>query len=294
MIARQAAYRRASCVLLHALLAWSASSVAQNAPAPALPPAQTPPAQAVPEAPAEPAAPQYQVEVLIFANRDFDRTEEQFENEVMAPLLTEELRAAPIFDDTNFGPLAQSPASDVIPDAGVLSEAPGSELSPASGDAFAPEEAEFRFRLLQPEELQLASQYRILQRNPQAYAPLLHGGWVQPGLPEDEAQPFDLAMLGATNPVGSIRVYLSRFLHVNLDLSYRDTAAAAAPADPAAFANELTELPMTPRYHLEGDRTTRSGELHYFDHPAFGVLIKVTPIRVQPAPPGTPGTRPAA
>ena len=99
-------------------------------------------------------------------------------------------------------------------------------------------------------------------------------------------------MLGATNPMGSIRLYLSRFLHVKLDLSYQDSQAAA-PA-PAPVGNELTELPITPRYHLVADRPTRSGELHYFDHPAFGVLIKVTPVRAEQTAPGVPGTRPAA
>jgi hypothetical protein len=49
---------------------------------------------------------------------------------------------------------------------------------------------------------------------------------------------------------------------------------------------------MPTRYHLNAERTTRSGELHYFDHPAFGVLIKVTPVKPEPSVAG--GTRPAA
>jgi hypothetical protein len=268
-------------------------------PAPATVPSQNFPAQVLPETPAAPPIPQYQVEVLIFAHRDFDRSEEQFEHENgrSLPLRPEELRAPPVFDDTNFGPLAQNPPPAGQP--GPLGAgAPGAgELDadglPPAGDPFAAEQTEFRFRLLRPEELQLTSQYRILERNPQAYTPLLHGGWVQPGLPESDARPFDLAMLGATNPVGSIRLYLSRFLHVDLDVSYQDVVGAV-PATPPALTNELAEVPIAPRYHLTADRTTRSGELHYFDHPAFGVLVKVTPVRVEQAQPGTPGTRPAA
>jgi hypothetical protein len=268
----------------------------QAQPLPGTPPSQTVPEQPLPATPPTPAIPQFQVEVLIFAHRDFDRSEEQFEQRNGDfPLRPEELRAPPVFDDTNFGPLAQNfpPAGQPgAPASGSLGADTLGENAPTPGSDPLTEQTEFRFRLLRPEELQLSNQYRILERNPQAYAPLLHGGWVQPGLPESDARPFDLAMLGATNPVGSIRLYLSRFLHVDLDLSYQD--AAALPAAAPAPGNELAELPIAPRYHLAADRTTRSGELHYFDHPAFGVLVKVTPVRPEPAQPGTPGTRPAA
>ncbi len=271
-------------------LAPTGRALAQNVPAQAIPPAQTVPAPALPDAPLVPALPQYQVEVLIFAHREFDRSEEQFttENDRSLLLGVEPLRAPPVFDDSNFGPLAQNPPPAGQPDP------PGADSPPPGSDPLAAEGNEFRFRLLRPEELQLTTQYRMLERNAQAYAPLLHGGWVQPGLPETDARPFDLAMLGATNPMGSIRLYLSRFLHVKLDLSYQDPAGAAIPAQPPAFGNELAEVPIAPRYRLAADRPTRSGELHYFDHPAFGVLIKVTPVRPEQTPPGAPGTRPAA
>jgi hypothetical protein len=264
---------------------WFGSVLAQNVPA--LPPAQTLPPQAVPAAPPAAAVPQYQVEVLIFAHREFDRGEEQFARETsrLKPPRGETLRAPPVFDDSNFGPLAQNPETAGQPPPF------GADAPPVGQDALAADLNEFRFRLLRPEELQLTSQLRVIERNAQAYVPLLHGGWVQPGLPENESRPFDLAMFGAKNPMGTIRLYLSRFLHVKVDLSYRDPAAS--PAAPA-FGNELAELPIAPRYYLVADRPTRSGELHYFDHPAFGVLIKVTPVRPEQTLPGAPGTRPAA
>jgi hypothetical protein len=153
----------------------------------------------------------------------------------------------------------------------------------------APPENEFTFRLLRPEELQLTSQYRVLSRL-QAYHPLVHGGWVQLGLPDNEALPVDLSVLGVTNPAGTIRLSLTRFLHVKLDLSYADAQPARTALAPQPDA--LAELPVAPRYHLSAERTMRSGELHYFDHPAFGVLIKVTPVKPDSRTPG--GTRPAA
>jgi hypothetical protein len=129
------------------------------------------------------------------------------------------------------------------------------------------------FRPLSAAELQLRSEYQRLSRLPD-YVPLLHAGWVQAALPEDQAPVFDLAMLGLSNPRGTVRVYLSRFLHVNLDVTYQ-------AASPAAGNGELDEFTIAPRYTLLTERNVRSGELHYFDHPAFGVLLKITPLPAQ-------------
>jgi hypothetical protein len=128
---------------------------------------------------------------------------------------------------------------------------------------------------LLPAELELRSEYQRLSRDP-AYAPLLHAGWVQAGLPEDQAPVFDLASLGTANPRGTVRLYLSRFLHVNLDLTYQ-APAGGAPVN----SGDLDEFAIAPRYTLVNERNVRSGELHYFDHPAFGVLVKITPVAAQ-------------
>jgi hypothetical protein len=233
--------------------------------------------------------PQYQVEVLIFTHRDFDPNEEQFALEERGePPPEQSLRSldtlkdgvefdadAPVSIDTS-APPADSPAP-VEPDASVVS------------DAAAVPENEFKFRVLRPEELQLTNQYRVLARLP-AYHPLVHGGWVQLGLPDSVTVPVDLGVLGVTNPAGTVRLSLTRFLHVKLDLTYIDTQAVQRES--AAAPGDLTELPIAPRYHIDAERTARSGELHYFDHPAFGVLIKVTPVKREPT--ATAGPRPAA
>lgn len=145
----------------------------------------------------------------------------------------------------------------------------------------------FAFRLLTPEELTLTAQYGILERLT-AYTPLLHGGWVQPGLPEDEARPVDLALLGPANVKGTIRLHLSRFLHVTVNMRYYPGSPTPPPE---ALADDrftfpappvLEEIELAPRYELVVQRRTRSGELHYFDHPAFGVLVMVSPRPEEP------------
>jgi len=252
-------------------LGFAAISAAQEAPL--APPANAP----------QRAAPQFQVEVLIFTHRDFDPGEEQFALEERRPSTPEEsLRSLdPLEDGEEFD--ANAPVSlDTSPPA---TDAP----APAEPDTAAVPENEFTFRVLRPEELQLTSQYRVLARLP-AYHPLVHGGWVQLGLPDASALPVDLGVLGVTNPIGTVRLSLTRFLHVKLDLTYLDTQAAQR--GPVAAPDDLTDLPIAPRYHINDERTTRSGEIHYFDHPAFGVLIKVTPVKADSA--ATAGPRPAA
>jgi len=243
--------------------------------------AQEPPA--APASAPQRAAPQFQVEVLIFTHRDFDPSEEQFALERRAGAPEQSLRSLHPFDDgVEFD--ANAPVS--------LDPAPPTTdgAAPAEPDAAVVPENEFTFRVLRPEELQLTSQYRVLARLP-AYHPLVHGGWVQLGLPDASTIPVDLGVLGVTNPAGTVRLSLTRFLHVKLDLTYVDTQAVQRGA--AAAQDDLADLPIAPRYHIDDERTTRSGEIHYFDHPAFGVLIKVTPVKQDPNATST-GARPAA
>jgi len=261
-----------------AALGLLGAAAAQDPPVgPPLPPPANAPQRPVP---------QFQVEVLIFTHRDFDPSEEQFAlEERHEPAPEQALRSldddgvefdadAPVSLDTS--PPATDGTAPVEPDAAAVSDA-----------AVVPEN-EFRFRTLRPEELQLTSQYRVLARLP-AYHPLVHGGWVQLGLPDSATIPVDLGVLGVANPAGTVRLSLTRFLHVKLDLTYVDTQAAQRA--PAPAPGDLTELPIAPRYHIDAERTTRSGEVHYFDHPAFGVLIKVTPVK---DPNATASPRPAA
>jgi hypothetical protein len=61
---------------------------------------------------------------------------------------------------------------------------------------------------------------------------------------------------------GVLRFYLSRFLHVDMELVLKD-GVGGSPGEPLA-------------YHLNEHRRVRTQETHYFDHPKFGVLLRVT------------------
>jgi hypothetical protein len=221
-------------------------------------------ARAQPQAAGPELPPRYEVEVIVFAHRDFDRTEERFDDSPAGFLdgPAAALREAPVFDESTFAPRGAP-------------QAPFEPLAEVDPTAAAQAEA-LRVRPLRPDELKLGTEYRKL-RAISAYEPLVHVGWVQPGLAEANAVPMDLGTLGVLNPRGTVRVHLSRFLHITLDLTYQASAATL----PSGAQDGLDEIVLAPQYRLTATRSARSNELHYFDHPAFGVLVRVTPVPTQ-------------
>jgi hypothetical protein len=192
------------------------------------------------------------------------------------------------------------------PSADALQTVP---VPPASGDAAAADGAAagtasvpaFAFRLLGPDQMKLNAEYAKI-RGSSAYRPLGHAAWIQEGLPEDRARPIDLAELGIANPSGTIQLHVSRYLHVSVNLTYRRSSGGtnvpaadeAAPERPAgaqsgAEADGLDTVTVAPRYIMDQQRRIRSGELQYFDHPMFGLLLLVTPAPQKPPEPPADG-----
>lgn len=283
---------------------------------------------------AEEALPRYHVEVIVFANNEGDPGEEWFSHELAKSrrnavdttarrtprvvgsddaFLTDEGDAIVLdslsLDELIWAAREEMPTDpnalleDVLPGAppetvpsppdnalgGATTETPADDLDIEVRSAGRSQS--FRFRLLEADELQLGNAYARISRLG-AYAPLLHGGWVQEGLSETQAYPFDLVYLGATNPRGTIQLHLSRFLHVTVDLDY--LAGRALPSGPRSGPFTLGEVSTIPRYALETQRRLRSGELHYIDHPMFGVLVLVTPAPEPAESESEDGLRPAA
>ena len=89
-----------------ALAATSVLAVAQDS-------AQPPQTELPPQTEQPPGPPLYRVELIVFAYRDFDATEEHFEHEQppLTPLVDALPREVPQFDDTSF------PFPDTGPDA---------------------------------------------------------------------------------------------------------------------------------------------------------------------------------
>ncbi|MBT6272763.1 MAG: hypothetical protein HOI95_01360 [Chromatiales bacterium] len=126
-------------------------------------------------------------------------------------------------------------------------------------------------------ELAYGGTARLLRNR--GYAPLLHIGWRTPGLPKGRAVPVRFEGSANGTVQGTLLVYLSRYLHLDAHLIYKRSDRPGA-----TFA-------------LRERRRVRSQELHYFDHPLFGMLVRILPYqppdgeylpsKAQPTPPQT-------
>lgn len=230
-------------------------------------------------APARPATPWYQVEAVVFAERDAARPEDR-------PHWREE------------GP-------PPIPENAVELLA---ALAPGDGGAGA--SRRHAFRALPASELDLSGAADRLDRS-DAYRVLLHVGWRQPGFPPDDAPAVRLdSSLGLASGSrfaaapgeavgGTIRLWRRRFLHVDTDLAFGESeawrgrregadAGAAEPGAPGPPGRKEAEAAAEPRPAGGEDRRVariarslrvRAGKLHYIDHPLFGVLLTVERLR---------------
>lgn len=112
-----------------------------------------------------------------------------------------------------------------------------------------------------------------------AYKPLLHFGWTQSTYPEEEteARPLSFFVTPPAGLAGDIKLYLSRYLHLALDFQM-DAADSEMPGnrdDNLGYTDsQVVSYPV--RYRIVEDRIFKSGDLRYFDHPKFGVLVKIT------------------
>ena len=91
-----------------------------------------------------------------------------------------------------------------------------------------------------------------------AYQVLVHRLWREAAYDSKSAVPYELDVPegGSDTLAGSIRLIRERYLHLDIDLTLSSSGSL---------------------YRLDEMRRIRSGELHYFDNPHFGVIARVTP-----------------
>lgn len=129
------------------------------------------------------------------------------------------------------------------------------------------------FQSLPAGDLKMSGVYRRL-RDLNAYTPILHIGWRQPGLGGSRARsvyisdkPRIIADGSATGldttpnamVEGAIQIRIGRLLYVATD-----------------FVKYGGESPV----RITEQRQMKLKEIHYFDHPLFGVVVQVTPYRI--------------
>ena len=145
-----------------------------------------------------------------------------------------------------------------------------------------PDGAAHAFRLVNRSELSLSGVRDALRRSAN-YRPLLHTAWRLPGVGHKAARPAHVGARlgdsgadgnGGERPTvqGTVKVSLARFLRVDLDLLYIRPATGEVSAPDA----------VPTRFRLVSERRMRSRELHYIDHPMFGILMWIESHRAEP------------
>jgi len=159
--------------------------------------------------------------------------------------------------------------------------------------------------------------------NSGAYRVLMHTAWRQPGFGRNRARPIHLRsgpkLLDQTGAraqgssgtstrstsiaasragaEGTVRLYRSRYLHFEADLLYHRPAGRAGAGSTSGTAGTAANWQPT-LFRLRESRRMRSEEIHYLDHPLFGVLVQAHPFEVEtrseepaeePAPSGDSG-----
>lgn len=96
------------------------------------------------------------------------------------------------------------------------------------------------------------------------YRVLAHAHWQQTlePSPKTPVKPVRIAGADPNELDGSVRFTMSRFLHLDVGLLFRPAADGEAAAT----------------YTINEQRRIKSQETHYFDHPRFGVLVRVIPL----------------
>ncbi|MBD3610601.1 MAG: hypothetical protein HUJ30_08630 [Gammaproteobacteria bacterium] len=245
-------------------------------------------AQPVEEEPALEQLDWYDIEVVIFRHHDL-------------PALSREL-------------WQRDPGNPDLRDAQKLLPALPEVLSEAHTDQL----QALAFVMLQADSMQLTEKFELL-REASAYDPLIHVAWRQPGYGPEHAVPVHIhgginwsatpretelegaidsesgaptslsieelqpvitslgdEFIGPPAPFidGTIKVIRKRFLHVETDLLYR-----APYLDDEKNTLKREEWPQA--FRLQESRRMRSKEIHYLDHPMFGMLVLATPYKFE-------------
>ncbi len=228
----------------------------------------------------------YRVEIIIF-----ERTTDVDSAATPEVLLSQAPRAYPndvfAFDDdssraTAYTLDAETRAIPMLPSLGIASGSVQAQpavaiqpLTPAdlAANLIADYQMQLQARAFRFEPggtMVLMSEDGRLQRSG-AYRVVLHRAWIQPVPDRDQLQPLLIQVGDRIGAVWRIEGYLGitrgRYLHLDTRLWYT----------PNSSPNTQTQAPSY--MELREQRRMRSGELHYLDHPKFGVLARVDPVQ---------------
>jgi len=98
---------------------------------------------------------------------------------------------------------------------------------------------------------------------------LAHLRWQQSAEAKSVSKPVKVVSAdGALE--GALRFYSSRFLLLDVNLTLREAVSGGMSVGTGQIA---------PVYRLTEARRVKSSETYYFDHPKFGALVRVSPVK---------------
>lgn len=118
------------------------------------------------------------------------------------------------------------------------------------------------------------------QLNKKGYRVLFHQAWSQTAYANKNAPTvlIENDQKIGSNLIGTVRLYKTRFAHVDFDLEFERRIPNKIIDEFAQHQNlSAGEHPTHWRFNLKESRKIKPGELHYIDHPLFGVLVKIEP-----------------
>jgi len=141
------------------------------------------------------------------------------------------------------------------------------------------------FRLLPSSVYKLGGVYSEL-RSSREYRPILHLAWQQPQLTQSRSKYVHIRKDNGTGQQadvndalvkldGVIRIRSSQFLHADVDLFYFINELSASFINANAGSQDSSQIQAT-FVELNETRRMKLNELHYFDHPVFGMFLRVS------------------
>ena len=152
------------------------------------------------------------------------------------------------------------------------------------------------YRWLPEDELLMQTEARRIEARDALHI-LLHGRWIQPVPERTLPEPLLVqtgARVGNTQQLeGTMAVTLGRYLHFQATLWYREPALGQQPVDiplgggflggsPFSRIDRPITLPESNQGYmlLSQSRRLRSEEVHYLDHPKFGIVVRIDPVAI--------------
>ena len=135
------------------------------------------------------------------------------------------------------------------------------------------------------EKFSLASEVESFEKS-RDYRVIGHFSWFQPIVEEDSSKTLliDTDKFKGSKIFGTLNIYKRRFLHSDFNFFLADEVNESESQELKLFLTKESpeeyvilskEDSMKLNYQLKQSRKLKSGELHYIDHPKFGIIYRI-------------------